>query len=224
MKISSFSKTYDKQLVLNMPELELSPGKIYTIIGANGSGKSTFAKILAGTLACDQKLSPFVFDSSLSNPPSVGYMPQTTYAFRMSTRKNLLLTSSDAVLADKLLVFLQIDHLAEKRADRLSGGETARMALARLMMKSFDLLILDEPTAAMDMESTIRSEQLIQNYVSETNCILILVTHSLSQAKRMADEIWYFHKGSLLEHGPKELILNHPTHSQTLQFLEFYGK
>lgn len=224
MKISSFSKTYDKRLVLDAPELELESGKIYTIIGANGSGKSTFAKILAGTLASDQKISPFASDPSLSLLPSVGYLPQAAYAFRMSTRKNLLLANSDPVLADKRLAFLQIDHLAEKRADRLSGGETARMALARLTMRSFDLVILDEPTAAMDMESTILSEQLIQDYVSETNCILILVTHSLSQAKRMADEIWYFHKGSLLEHGPKELILEQPAHIQTQQFLEFYGK
>lgn len=216
MKISSFSKTYDKQTVLSVPELELIPGKIYAIIGANGSGKSTFSKILAGVLRSDQKADPC---------PSVcvGYLPQTPYAFRMSTRKNLLLCKSDHALADHLMEGLQIKHLADKRADKLSGGETARMALARLMMKSFDLVILDEPTAAMDMESTVLSEQLIRSYVSTSGCTLILVTHSLSQAKRMADEILYFHKGVLLERNSREVFFTHPTNPETRQFLEFYG-
>jgi ABC-type phosphate transport system ATPase subunit len=118
---------------------------------------------------------------------------------------------------------IQIRHLENKRADRLSGGETARMALVRLMMKSYDLVLLDEPTAAMDMETTLLSEKLIADYVKETNCSLILVTHSLQQARRIADEVWYFHKGKLLEAGTKEQVLTTPEKAETKQFLEFYG-
>ena len=118
---------------------------------------------------------------------------------------------------------LQIRHLEHKRADRLSGGETARMALARLMMKSYDLVVLDEPTAAMDMETTLLSEKLIVSYVQETGCALVLVTHSLQQARRIADEVWYFHKGKLLEFGPQEQVLYTPKQPETKQFLEFYG-
>ena len=118
---------------------------------------------------------------------------------------------------------LHIRHLEHKRADRLSGGETARMALARLMMKPYDLVILDEPTAAMDMETTILSENLITSYVQETGCAAILVTHSLQQARRIAHEVLYFHKGELAETGPKEQVLNAPKNEKTRQFLEFYG-
>lgn len=218
MKITSFSKTYDGLTVLQVPELAMEPGKIYAIIGSNGSGKSTFAKILAGTLPADHKTRPFC-----GNSISVGYMPQKSYGFRMSTRKNILLGNPDADRADHLMDALQITHLADKRANRLSGGETARMALARLMMKTYHLVILDEPTAAMDMETTFLSEQLILNYVKETGCTLILVTHSLQQARRMADEVFYFHKGQLLETGPKDILLYHPEKSETRQFLEFYG-
>ena len=70
-----------------------------------------------------------------------------------------------------------------KRANFLSGGETARMALARVVMKFYDVVILDEPTAAMDMEATILSENLIVDFVRETGCTLILVTHSFQQAR-----------------------------------------
>ena len=216
MKISAFTKTYEGRKVLDFPGAQLQPGKIYAIIGANGSGKSTFAKILAGILKADQK-------GHFADTASIGYMPQKNYAFRMTTKANILLNGKDEARANALMDAIQIRHLESKRADRLSGGETARMALARLMMKSYDVVILDEPTAAMDMETTILSENLIADYVRETGCTLILVTHSLQQARRIADQVMYFHKGALLESGPKETLLYTPATTETKQFLEFYG-
>ena len=216
MKISAFSKTYDGIGVLDFPGMELKPGTVYAIIGANGSGKSTFAKILAGILPADRK-------GKLMDAAAVGYMPQKNYAFRMSAKSNILLNGKEKARAESLMDALQIRHLEKKRADKLSGGETARMALARLMMRSYDVVILDEPTAAMDMETTSLSEDLILRYVKETGCALILVTHSLQQARRVADEVLYFHKGRLLEYGAKESVLYEPVTAETRQFLEFYG-
>ena len=216
MKLSAFSKTYEGSCVLNFPGMELQPGKIYAIIGANGSGKSTFAKILAGILPADRK-------GRLTDAASIGYMPQKNYAFRMTTKANILLNGKDESRANSLMDAIQIRHLEKKRADRLSGGETARMALARLMMKPYELVILDEPTAAMDMETTSLSENLVVQYVQETGCALILVTHSLQQARRIADEVLYFHKGKLLEFGQKETVLYEPAKAETKKFLEFYG-
>ena len=214
MNLPAFSKTYDGRMVLDFPGLELKPGKIYAILGANGSGKSTFARIAAGILPADQKC-------RISG--SVGYLPQKPYAFRASVKKNILLTGGEEEKAAALMDALQIRHLEKKRADRLSGGETARMALARLMMKRYDLVILDEPTAAMDMETTSAAEDLILKYAKETGCILILVTHSLQQARRVADEAIFFHKGRLLEAGDAVKLLYQPTRPETRQFLEFYG-
>ena len=216
MKISAFTKTYEGRRVLNFPGMELNPGKIYAVIGANGSGKSTFAKILAGSLNADKA-------GKFADGLKVGYMPQKNYAFRMSTKANVLLGGRDEERAAKLMEAIQIRHLEDKRADQLSGGETARMALARLMMGTYDLVILDEPTAAMDMETTLLAENLIGGYVKETGCALILITHSLQQAKRLADEVLYFHKGTLLEAGPAEQVLAEPMQPQTKQFLQFYG-
>ena len=214
MILPAFSKTYHGVKVLDFPGLELQPGKIYVILGANGSGKSTFAKIAAGILPADQKC---------RIPGSVGYLPQKPYAFRMTLRKNILLTAGRPERADELMRTLSLTELKEKRADRLSGGETARMAMARLMMKRYDMVMLDEPTAAMDMESTSAAEEVSLKYVRETDCVLILVTHSLQQARRVADEAIYFHKGRLLENGPAEHVLYHPALAETRKFLEFYG-
>ena len=214
MKIPAFSKTYEGRTVLDFPGMDVAPGTITAVIGANGSGKSTFAKILAGTLLPDRRV---------RRSEGIGYMPQKNYAFRMSVQKNLLLNGDDVKRANWLMDQLQLGHLSMKRADKLSGGETARMALARLMMKHYELVLLDEPTAAMDMETTLLSEALIRQYVENSGCALILVTHSLQQARRLADQVWYFHKGKLLEAGSAEAVLEQPKEPQTRQFLEFYG-
>ena len=216
MKIEAFSKTYEGRQVLDFPGIELESGKIYAIIGANGSGKSTFAKILSGIVPADKQ-------GKCTDGSSIGYMPQKNYAFRMSTRANILLNGKNEDRANELMDAIQIRHLENKRADKLSGGETARMALVRLMMGRYDLVLLDEPTAAMDMETTLLSEQLIADYVKDTGCTLILVTHSLQQARRIADDVWYFHRGKLWETGTASQVLDTPAAAETRQFLQFYG-
>lgn len=217
MILKPFSKTYEGITVLDFPGLELRPGAVYSVIGANGSGKSTFAKILAGILRTDEKKRP------LGENVSVGYMPQKNYAFRMTVRSNILLGGRDEQRAQKLMDELQLSHLNGKRADRLSGGEMARMALARLMMKRFDLVILDEPTAAMDMETTLLAEKLIREYADQTGCTLILVTHSLQQARRISDETIFFRKGRMVEQGSSAELLNTPKTMELKQFVEFYS-
>ena len=128
MKISAFSKTYEGRTVLDFPGMELQPGRIYAVIGANGSGKSTFAKILAGVLGADRK-------GRLTDGGTVGFMPQKNYAFRMTTKQNILLNGRDEARAERLMEAIQLGELSGKRADKLSGGETARIALVQLMMK-----------------------------------------------------------------------------------------
>jgi len=216
MKLHPFTKTFESRQVLDFPGMTLEKGKIYGIIGANGSGKSTFARVLCRCVPPDRPGAVGDFDK-------MGYMPQKNFAFRMKTVQNILLGGKDIRKAEYLMDRLGIRHLERKRADRLSGGETARMALARLMMGNYDLVLLDEPTAAMDMETTAVSEELIREYVAETGCALVLVTHSLQQARRLADEVWYFHKGQLLEHGPRDRMLEAPRTEELKAFLRFYA-
>ncbi len=211
MKLEPCSKTYGHTKVLDFSGAELESGKIYGILGTNGSGKSTFARILAGTLQADRPYHP---------AQNVGYLPQKPYAFRLSTKANLCL-NGDESRARALMEALQITHLSEKPAHRLSGGETARMALARILMKPYDLLILDEPTAAMDLEATNLAEAVIRTYVQETGCTLLLVTHSLRQARRLTEHVLFFHRGSLVETGRTEQVLTDPMQVQTKRFLEF---
>ena len=216
MIFSPFSKSYSGRTVLTLPELTIEQGKIYAVIGANGSGKSTFAKILAGIEVPDGGKAPV-------SGIDIGYMPQKNFAFRMSLEKNILLNGGDREKAEKLMQALELTPLASAPAKKLSGGETARMALARLLMRNYELLILDEPTAAMDMASTILSEKLIEDYARESGCAVLLVTHSLQQARRMADEAIYLDAGVLCEKGSAKKLLYSPEGESLKQFLAFYG-
>lgn len=217
MKTTAFTKTYNKRAVLSLPELELPQGKITAIIGPNGSGKSTFAKILAGIERADDK-------REILTGVSVGYLPQKSFPFRMSTEKNILQNGNDPVRAKELMTALGIEALAKQSAKKLSGGETARMALCRILMRCYELLILDEPTAAMDMESTLAAEKLILETCREQGCALVLITHSVSQTRRVADRVIVLHQGELIEQGDSARVLNEPGEEQTRRFLEFYGK
>ena len=190
MKTNAIRKTYKGRLVLDVPSLDLEGGKVYSIVGANGSGKSTFAKILAGIVDSDEG------EGALAN---VGYMAQKSYAFNMSLEKNILINGEDKERCQKLMGALNISHLASNKAKTLSGGETAKMALARIMMKDYNVLILDEPTAAMDRESVSLAEELIKEYCKQTHCVTILITHSLEQAKRMSSEIIEIDYGKIIK-------------------------
>ncbi len=216
MKTAPFSKSYGGRTVLNVPALDWPEGQITAVIGANGSGKSTLARVLAGIEPSDQKTRPL-------SAHRIGYLPQKSYAFRMSTARNIALNGGDGARRARLMSALQLERLSDQRAKKLSGGETAKMALARLLMGSYELLILDEPTAAMDMESTLAAETLLKDVCRESGCSMILITHSIQQARRTAGRALFLHRGRLIEQGAAETVLFSPEENETKRFLDFYG-
>ena len=216
MKTTAFEKTYAGKTVLRCPALELPEGQITAVIGSNGSGKTTLARVLAGAERADGRARPLP-------GVRVGYLPQKPYAFRMSTVKNITANGNDEQRARALMAALDLTPLAKQRAKRLSGGETQKMALARLLMGKYDLLILDEPTAAMDMESTLTAERLLREVTRRTGCATLLITHSVQQARRCADRAIYLHGGAVLEQGDAKTLFYAPRAEETRRFLEFYG-
>lgn len=216
MKSAAFTKTYSGRLVLTMPEMIWEPGSITAVIGANGSGKSTLGKVFCGVERADGK-------RSVLADCSVGYLPQKPYALRMSVEKNILLNGGDRTAADEMMNALNLTTLRKSRANRLSGGETAKMSLARLLMKQYDLLILDEPTAAMDLESTAAAERLIDSYAEKKKAAVLLITHSLSQAMRLSERVLYLESGNMKEFGKTKLLLKEPKTAELQRFLAFYG-
>lgn len=214
--LAPFTKTYEKRRVLSFPGLTLEQGKIYAVIGANGSGKSTLARVVAGTEKADKDARP------LPENILTGFMPQKSFAFRGSVLHNLLLGGGDEKKALDLLEKLSLPSLKDASAKTLSGGETARMALARLLMKRFDLFILDEPCASMDMEGTLLAERCVREYSENEKATVLFITHSPAQAERLAGETLFFCRGELIEHGETNRLLSSPEHEETKEFLRFF--
>ena len=215
MNLPPITKTYGGRRVLDLPALELADGTIHAVIGANGSGKSTLARILAGVITPDQGSFPCMGQA--------GYMPQRSYPFRMSVVRNLRLTGAGRDRAMAQLELFGLAGLARQNAKGLSGGETARLALARLLMEDYPLLILDEPTAAMDVAATLLAEERLLHYQARTGCTVLLVTHSLPQARRLAGQVLFLREGRLVERGQAGQVLFHPRCGETRAFLDFYA-
>lgn len=216
MKIPPLCKSYGSRKVLDLPELELREGRICALIGPNGCGKSTLGRLLSGIELPDSGASPLP-------GIKVGYMPQRSFPFRMSVEKNLALSGAGKASQRAMLHALGLEPLAKCSAKGLSGGECARMALGRILLGSYQLLILDEPCAAMDMESTLAAEKAIAAHCRDSGCALLLITHSLQQARRLAHDALYLDGGKLVEQGEAALLLSRPQKEQTKRFLDFYG-
>jgi tungstate transport system ATP-binding protein len=217
--IITAKKVYGEKVVLDITSLSFTPGKNYALIGANGSGKSTLIKCLASVIS---------FDGKIDNPiKNLAYMPQQSYAFSMSVRNNILLAfpfkdrKKYVENADEIIQKLGLVHLKNKNASRLSGGETQKTALARLLVKKHDVLILDEPTSAMDIEAAKIAETQLIRYAKENNCTLVFATHSLRQAS-LADELIFLKDGKIIEIGTSKDILNAPLEKETKEFIDFF--
>lgn len=217
MEICTLSKTYQGKRVLDIPRFDFRANIRYAVIGANGSGKSTLARLLAGVLQPDH-------GGSISGGGAVGYMPQKSMGFHLSVQQNLQLAARKDQYRGKTKLLaeeLDLAPLRKRDGGSLSGGETARLALARVLVNRWDTLILDEPTAAMDVSAAILAEQCILRYQRETGCTLILITHAFGQAERMGEQVLFLHNGRIWEHGPVEQVLHYPLRPETQQFLRF---
>lgn len=208
------------RLILNIPRLEFEPGRRYALIGENGSGKTTLLRIMAGILNPDS-------GQRLNLPQlGMGYLPQVPYAFGFSVRRNVeLALQGEGDAPAKALMAIKavgLSSLVSARGHQISGGETQRMALARLIAKPRPLLLLDEPTSACDIRAMHQVEKLLLRYAAKTRCTLIFSTHSPAQALRLAQEVIFLEQGQVVEQGPAARVLKNPRSTSTRLFLQHW--
>lgn len=215
---------YGQRPVLQIEQLELQSGERYALIGPNGSGKSTLLRILAGALLPTQ--GTVTFSDDILREHSIGYLPQAAYAFDFSVLKNVTMALGkrpDAKqAAQKALDIMGMSALLDAKGSSLSGGEKQRMALARMIALPKALLLLDEPTAAMDIAGNELAEQALLQYCAANNGTLVFSTHSPAQAERLATRVIMLHEGSVLEEGEASLLLRDPKNEHTKRFLQYW--
>ena len=171
VELRNVKKVYKDRTVLDVPQLRIQHGESVALMGANGSGKTTLLRILARVLRADS--------GTVTAPQDVLYLPQHPYAFRGTVLDNVLIGAKDRrEQALALLETLELSALAAKPAQSLSGGELQKLALCRVLIRPCSLLLLDEPTAALDTNGTRLVCDALTRYKAQTDCTLVLSTHA----------------------------------------------
>ena len=222
IEISGVRIEYAGRCVLDIHKLRFEQGKRYALLGANGSGKSTLLKILAGII---QPASGTV-QSDATGKKAVGYMPQKPYGFSFSVLRNVTMAIDGCPnlkeIAKAAIEAVGMGALINADASKLSGGETQRIAFARIISIQRKLLLLDEPTAATDLNGIELLEKALLDYCGETGCTVIFATHSPAQAMRLADEVIFLQQGLIAEHGKSKQVLHEPQSKAAQAFLNHW--
>lgn len=197
IELRNVTKTYKDRTVLDIAELRIRDGESVALAGANGSGKTTLLRILARVLRPD--------DGTIDAPTDVLYLPQHPYAFRGSMLDNVLIGAKEQKeQALALLQKLELSALADKKAQSLSGGEQQKTALCRVLIRPCALLLLDEPTAALDAHGTQLVCEALAQYKARTNCTVVFSTHAPQFAEKAADRLILLRDGRIDTDGGTE--------------------
>ena len=208
-------------------DAELRPGLVTAVVGHNGAGKSTLAQVIAGTLRLDEgsaRIGERVVDDAVTFVPArrrgVAMVSQAPRIFtHMSVLANVAFPlrvrgvgraqAREAALEQ--LRAVGIDDLAHKRASDLSGGQAARVAIARALVFRPEVLILDEPTAALDVEATAQVSSVLRQRLTGAGITTLLVSHDIAEVLALASHMIVMGDGRVVEEGEPARVLASPS-------------
>ena len=208
--------------ILRDVTLALEAGPPTVLIGPNGAGKTTLIKLAmglvtptAGSIRWAQpdrgaRRQAIVFQKPVMLRRSAG--SNVAYALRAAGRV------ADSATVMKLLDRVGLAPLAERPARRLSGGEQQRLALARALARDPEVLFLDEPTASLDPAATKAVEDIVAG-AAAGSVKIVMSTHDLGQARRLAGDIVFLAKSRLIEHVPAERFFAAPSTPEARSFV-----
>ena len=204
--------------------LKLPRGERLALVGATGSGKTTLLRLLHGLVPCSSGSRALAADRP---PPVVAMLFQRPFLLSLSLRQNLgvalwLRGVPRAERAGRVAAALRrvgLEGLAGRQARDLSGGQQQRLALARAWALRPDLLLLDEPTASLDPSAKREIESLIEEIAAD-GVTLVMSTHNLGQAKRLARRVAYLEAGRVVVDLPVNEFFNGTLPPAAAQFLK----
>lgn len=218
LSIENLTKSYGERRVLDIDHLEIENERVYAVLGLNGSGKSTLLECISGLIEYDYGKIVYEGENSLGTVKDrISIMMQSSYMFNRTVLGNIrtgleFRKYSEDMIEKRISAYLEyfnLEPLLHKNARKLSSGERAKTALIRTAVLETDLTLLDEPTANMDLESTLQAEELIKSMAKDKRTVII-VTHDLFQARRIADYIIFMDNGKIIEKGESEEIFSNP--------------
>ena len=216
------SKNENKNLI-NIPNLQFDKQSISVIMGPNGAGKTLLLNLLQGLIY--PNTGSIKFNHQIKNEDKkISIMMQKPIFLRRTTQQNIkfiLELSKNTGNISLLNVLERFDLVSQKNilASKLSGGEKQRLSLALAISINSNVLLLDEPTANADPLTTYKIEKIIKEEASAGKKI-ILVTHSITQAKRLGEDLVFIHKGKVLEQNETSKFFTQSKIKEINQFLK----
>jgi phosphate transport system ATP-binding protein len=245
MRIESVSLAYGQKWVVRDVSLPVRRGEVLALIGASGSGKTTLLRSLnrlteitagagrSGRITLDgeeiheievnalRRRVTMVFQQP--NPFPMSIFENVAYALRENParrRRRARRSQLEPAVREALRRAGLHEEVAEdldRPALSLSGGQQQRLCIARALAAEPEVLLLDEPCSALDPISTAVIEELIVGL--RESVAVVIVTHNLQQAQRVADHVAFMHLGELVEYGPAELLFDHPRQQRTRDYI-----
>jgi phosphate transport system ATP-binding protein len=246
MSLDAVWLAYGENWVVRDVSLPVRQGEVLGMIGASGSGKTTLLRALnrlteitegaarAGRIALDgqdihelevndlRRRVTMVFQQP--NPFPMSIFDNVAYALtehpeRGSRRRRRSGAMRDAVASalQRAGLWDEVANDVDRSALRLSGGQQQRLCIARALAANPEVMLLDEPCSALDPISTAAIEELIVEL--RESIAIVIVTHNLQQAFRVADHVAFMHLGELVEYGPSEEVFNHPRQQRTRDYV-----
>lgn len=232
IEIYNLKKIFENNTVIDIPYLKIKKGKITAIIGPSGSGKSTLMALINGLAKPSEGKIIIEGEEFSANKDYSEYIRkqmtmvfQEPVMFKETLEKNIeygLKLRGVKDIKNKIFnisELLGIQDKLKQRASTLSGGEASRASLARAMVFEPKLLILDEPTSNLDPQNVAVIEAALKNMQKVLANTIIVVTHNMFQAKRIADEAVFLLDGKVVEFGAVNEIFENPSDIRTARFI-----
>jgi len=223
--VEGLSCAYDDRPVLNDLAFSVEQGSFFIVIGPNGSGKTTLMRVITGVLRCRRGTirilgRPLAGYGRKSLARRIALVPQmTTVYFPFTVREAVLMGRSphlgmlgfeqdkDVEMADEAMAFTQVSHLAERKLDQLSGGELQRVFIARAICQDPEIILLDEPTASLDLSHQVRIMDLMEQLKEQRGVTVMMVSHDVNLAAMYGDRLLLLKDGKAVTMGrPMEVL------------------
>lgn len=225
IEFANVSVVAGRVIILDRVSLVLAQGPPTVLIGPNGSGKTTLLRVAMGLTAPTGGRVTWAGNPAMP-PLRRAIVFQRPTMLRRSVLANLRYALAHAGVPRaqwpariaELLALVGLTGLEERPARKLSGGELQRLALARALARDPELLFLDEPTASLDPAATKAIEDVVRIVVAR-GIKVVMSTHDLGEARRLAGEIMLMHRGRVVETGPADAFFTRPQTDEARRFV-----